>query len=165
MRVVKKACVSISDSSLLRSGLLPHTHTHTPFICSTQSHLSSILKPPLLQPHAHPLLPHRCQISHGPARLHRQLGLEPGFVLGPTVTHGRVEIQQFDTRVLGHVIGAQGRRGLESREPRGEGDGCDDTVAVLGVGLAGGSEVPGHCWDECVPGTRGGVYEVVVVQI
>ena len=115
------------------------------------SHPSKI---PLTKPNLHPLRPHSLQPPHSRTFPHRPLRLQ--FHLAPSHSHLLKELQQFDPRILYHIIRpSSGRRGLESLEPSRKGYRHDLTIGVV-------VKVFGDSRDEGFPSARMRVHDVVV---
>ena len=145
--------------SSINQSINQSTNQPVPSPCSTYF---PNLKPPLPQPHPHPLRPHGPQPPHARAPSHRPRRLQHHLVRRAFLAHAPVELEQFDARVLAHVVGAQRRRGAQGGEPGWEGDGGDGRGGGFGGGV--GVKVLGYGGDEGVPGARVRVHEVVVVE-
>ena len=87
--------------------------------------LNHILLPskiPLLKPNLHPLRPHSCQPPQSLTPLRRLHSLQIRFL--PTLLHPLEPLQQFDSRILRHILSPRGRS-LQRVEPFAEAYGLD----------------------------------------
>ena len=143
----------------INQSTLP-SHPHPPINQPINPIPPTNLKPPLPQPHPHPLRPHRPQTPHARTPPHRPRRLQHHLVRRPLLAHAPVELEQFDARIFAHVVRPQRRGGAQGGEPGWEGDGGYG----WGRGFGGGVEVLGYGRDEGVPGAGVRVHEVVVVE-